>query len=349
MDLSLEDNQEKKVVADSTPEEFDSVEHGAPSKEETPSVAAAGKNSKKGGLKRFFLGLGLGIIIVIILAAVIFGVGIYRFGWSGDAVNKITKVVPYPVAFVNWHPVRFSDYEDDIATLKNFFNNQGDSLGSPPPTEQELKSEVLDRLIKNELSDQLAKKYNISVSASDIDAEMQTIIAQGGSEESVKQTLQQEYGWGIDEFKAKVLKPFLVQQKLQEAISKDETLNQDAKKRAEDVLAEVQKGDKSFEDLAKQYSEDASAQDGGDLGFFGKGTMVPEFEQAAFSLKVGETSGLVLTEYGYHIIKVTDVKKDDSGQVTQVRASHILIKTKSLDDFLNDEMAKAKIWRLIKI
>lgn len=66
----------------------------------------------------------------------------------------------------------------------------------------------------------------------------------------------------------------------------------------------------SFEELAKQYSEDpGSKENGGDLGYFGPGKMVPEFEEAAYKLNVGEISKPVKTSHGYHIIKLTDKKE----------------------------------------
>jgi peptidyl-prolyl cis-trans isomerase D len=79
----------------------------------------------------------------------------------------------------------------------------------------------------------------------------------------------------------------------------------EVRSRAEEVLAEVKSG-ADFAQLARKYSEDTSAEQGGDLQFFGRGDMVPEFEQAAFSLAVGEVSDLVQSPYGFHIIKVTD-------------------------------------------
>lgn len=83
----------------------------------------------------------------------------------------------------------------------------------------------------------------------------------------------------------------------------------DFKAEAEKVLVEVQKARAQFADLAAKYSKDpGSAKLGGDLGFFGRGMMVPEFEQAAFALKKGELSGLVKSSFGYHIIEVTDSK-----------------------------------------
>lgn len=79
----------------------------------------------------------------------------------------------------------------------------------------------------------------------------------------------------------------------------------EAKKKAEEALKEVKSGE-DFAKVAKKYSQDSTASDGGKLGFFSRGQMVAEFEEAAFSMKKGEVSNLVETQYGYHIIKVTD-------------------------------------------
>jgi peptidyl-prolyl cis-trans isomerase C len=73
---------------------------------------------------------------------------------------------------------------------------------------------------------------------------------------------------------------------------------------AKDIEKQL-KGGANFEELAKKSSIDGAASKGGDLGWFGKGSMLPDFEQAAFSLKEGQTSGIVKTKFGYHIIKLT--------------------------------------------
>jgi peptidyl-prolyl cis-trans isomerase D len=84
----------------------------------------------------------------------------------------------------------------------------------------------------------------------------------------------------------------------------DESKDAEAKAKAEGVLKKL-KGGGDFAALAKQYSQDTgSAAQGGNLGPFQRGQMVKEFEDAAFSLKSGETSGLVRSQYGYHIIRV---------------------------------------------
>jgi peptidyl-prolyl cis-trans isomerase C len=70
---------------------------------------------------------------------------------------------------------------------------------------------------------------------------------------------------------------------------------------ANDLIKKLSDG-VSFETLAKDFSECSSAESGGDLGSFGKGMMVKPFEKAAFNLKVGETSGVVKTQFGFHLI-----------------------------------------------
>ena len=79
-------------------------------------------------------------------------------------------------------------------------------------------------------------------------------------------------------------------------------------KTAKEVKAKLDKGEK-FEDLAKQYSQDGTKDKGGDLGWFGPGKMDPAFEAAAYKLKVNEISEPVKSQFGYHIIQVTDKKE----------------------------------------
>ncbi len=91
-----------------------------------------------------------------------------------------------------------------------------------------------------------------------------------------------------------------------------------ARKKAETILAEL-KGGADFAELAKEKSDDTSSgARGGDLGYFGKGRMVKEFETAAFALKPGELSGIVETTFGYHIIKVTDRKPERTKPLEEV-------------------------------
>ncbi len=91
------------------------------------------------------------------------------------------------------------------------------------------------------------------------------------------------------------------------------------KAKAEDLLKQAKAG-ADFATLAKKYSEDeASAKNGGDLDFFGRGRMVPEFDQVAFTLAVGQLSDPVKTSFGYHIIKLVDKKPGTTRPLAEVQ------------------------------
>lgn len=79
----------------------------------------------------------------------------------------------------------------------------------------------------------------------------------------------------------------------------------DTKTQAQDIKTQIDNG-ASFESMAKKYSKCPSKDQGGDLGYFERGQMVPEFEDAAFNLPIGKVSEPVKTQFGWHIIKVTD-------------------------------------------
>ncbi len=109
----------------------------------------------------------------------------------------------------------------------------------------------------------------------------------------------------------------------------DATVREKARKKAEDLLKRVKAGE-DFKKLASEYSEDpGSAKKGGDLGYFTRGRMVKPFEDAAFSLKPGEVSGIVKTKFGYHIIKVLDKKP---GGVMPLDAVRGVIKKKVIQE-----------------
>ncbi|WP_312501347.1 peptidylprolyl isomerase PrsA [Bacillus luti] len=110
---------------------------------------------------------------------------------------------------------------------------------------------------------------------------------------------------------------------------------------AKKVKEELGQG-KSFEELAKQYSEDTGSKEkGGDLGYFTARKMVKEFEDAAFKLKKDEVSEPVKSQFGYHIIKVTDIKEQKPFDEVKGDIKKDLVQKKAQDaEFMNDLMMK---------
>jgi len=103
-----------------------------------------------------------------------------------------------------------------------------------------------------------------------------------------------------------------------------------ARKKIEEVQEKLKKGEK-FEDLAKAYSEGPSNTKGGDLGYFSRGQMVKPFEDTAFSMKKGEVSDIVVTQFGYHLIQVNDKKPETTASYEEVK------------DKINDHLKQEKM------
>ncbi|AXM88392.1 peptidylprolyl isomerase [Anoxybacillus ayderensis G10] len=117
----------------------------------------------------------------------------------------------------------------------------------------------------------------------------------------------------------------------------------DDEKTAKEIKAKLEKGE-DFAKLAKEYSKDTgSAQNGGDLGWFGPGKMVEEFEKAAYALKVGEVSDPVKTQFGYHIIKVTDKEEKKSFDEMKEEMEYEVKKSK-----LDASKVQSKLDKLMK-
>ncbi|WP_379133563.1 peptidylprolyl isomerase [Paenibacillus sp. sgz500958] len=230
---------------------------------------------------------------------------------------------------------------------------------------------TLQSMITTELVDQEAKKANIAeITDADIDKEIEELKTQFGGEEGLNSALQQS-NMTIDDLRKQM--PIQVQlRKILEPQVKvtDEDIKTyyDANKasydteeqvRASHILVETKeqadaiekqlKEGADFAALAKEKSGDTGSKDkGGDLDFFKRGDMVAEFSDAAFKLKVGETSEPVKTEYGYHIIKVTDHKDAHTSTLEEkkeeIRKLLVTQKVSEMSEtWMNDTTAKAKI------
>mgnify|MGYP000072064927 CR=1 FL=1 len=123
-----------------------------------------------------------------------------------------------------------------------------------------------------------------------------------------------------------------------EASAEDTTL---AMNEIDEILIRLNEGE-SFEDLARVFSQDPSASEGGGLGYFGRGQMVKPFEDEAFSAPLNKVIGPVPTQFGYHLIRVED-KKVENGE-TQIKASHILVKIQAGPNTLDRVAGEARIF-----
>ncbi|WP_062236667.1 peptidylprolyl isomerase [Fictibacillus sp. FJAT-27399] len=225
----------------------------------------------------------------------------------------------------------------------------------------ELKAQYGDQVLKQMVDNKLLEK-EYKVTDKEIDNEIAKIKKQLGSEDQFKQALQQN---GIKNEKdlRKLVKTQLLNkkaatdgikvtdaemkkvfnEKYKEEVKASHILVDDAKT-AKEVKAKLDKGE-DFAKLAEKYSKDpGSKSKGGDLGYFGKGQMVPEFDKVAFKLKPGQVSDPVKSQFGYHIIKVVDKKtnkfEDKKKQISEELKQQ---KAKPTDQVITKLQKKADI------
>jgi peptidyl-prolyl cis-trans isomerase C len=254
--------------------------------------------------------------------------------------KPIPAQLPDVIARVNGEDVKKADLERMIKTMEG---RAGQPV--PPDRRDEIYRGALDQLVVYTLLKQESKSKAIKVDDAEINQKVQELRGQFKTQEEFDKALK-DRGMTEDSLKSDARVDLSVNKVMDgvvanvpgptDAEAKDfyeknpDKFKQDAQVRASHILVRVDpnadaktkarakteidsvlkelKAGGDFAKLAQQHSQDGSAAQGGDLGYFPKGQMVPEFDQVAFALPVGQLSGIVTTQFGYHILKVTDKK-----------------------------------------
>ncbi|HUC87503.1 MAG TPA: peptidylprolyl isomerase [Candidatus Saccharimonadales bacterium] len=290
--------------------------------------------------------IGGTVVGLVALFLVVFAVLIYKYQSDSRIVQIVSEIVPYPAEQVNGHFASYSDYLFEVDSVKHYYLSQTTASGKPAVDfttatgKQQLKqlqTEVLTELQQDSIVTQLSHKYKVSVSNKEVQSQVSQITKSAGGQAKLVDVLNKYYGWSISDLDKKV-RFQLLEQKVSTAVQSDPALNAQAKSKAQGILNQVKAGG-DFATLAKKYSQDSSASNGGDLGFFSKSQMVPAFSNAAFALQPGQVSGLVQSQYGYSIIKVIGYNSDHS----QVDAAQILIKPIDFNTYLQQQVQQSKL------
>ena len=285
--------------------------------------------------------------------------------------RPIPAVLPEVIADCNGDKIPKAEFAGAVRSVEQ-------RAGGPIPTEKraEVYRGVLDDLVAYRLLKQEVKQRPLTVTDADVDARIAAFKQQMGTEANFKAALQAQQ---ITEAKLRedartdLLVSKLLDQEVNQKIlvkpsdiatfyeknpgrfQQGETMrashilvlvpaeaNLQARTalrgRAEAALKAAKAG-QDFAKLARQYSQDSSAQRGGDLGFFPKGQMVPAFDQAAFALAPGQVSDLVETQFGFHIIKATEKRPARIVPFTEVAGQ--------IQQFLEQEQRQEKSKALV--
>ena len=250
-------------------------------------------------------------------------------------------------AVVNGQEISGEAVKFELDRLVRFYVSHGMTMDEVKRNLPKLEEKALDQAIGAKLLLDQAAKLDLPVSAADIDAEVAKVDDQVGGEENYRKALSAQ-GISEETFRKELEKGAKVNKLVEQACSSvadptdDEVAAFYAAHKAEyvapeqvlcqhilvkgtddaaldkikDIRARIVDGKADFAEEAKRHSDCPSGQQGGSLGWFGRGMMVPEFDKAAFEMKKGEVSGVVTTQFGYHIIYKADQR--GGGQQTLV-------------------------------
>ena len=282
-------------------------------------------------------------------------------------------------AVVNGQEISAEAVNFELDRLVRFYMGHGMTMAEIRQNLPKLEAKALDQAIGAKLLLDQAARLDIPVTEKDIDAEVARVVQQVGGEENYKKALAAQ-GIAEADFRKELEKGARVNMLVNQACAhvadptEDEVtafyeahkaeyveppqvlcqhiLVKGSNDAALDKIKEIRErivNDKAdFAEEAKKHSDCPSGAQGGSLGWFGRGMMVPEFDKAAFEMKKGEVSGIVTTEFGYHIIYKADEK--GGGQQTIVDV-HDQIKDllrheargKAMDAYVADLREKATI------
>jgi peptidyl-prolyl cis-trans isomerase C len=254
----------------------------------------------------------------------------------------------------------FEGGEVTLGEVQRFAKQSGLGELSPgDPQYEAMIQQIMPTLVGFEIAKAYAQEHGITASEHEVDQQVEMIKdrisqqaqAQGmnvGRQEAFQQALKQnnlteeqlreqlreqlpvqkvqERVVGNPEVSQEEIKQFYEQNKegqfttLEQRCARHILFNKDQKKEAEEVKSQLENGG-DFAELAKKYSQDpGSAEKGGDLGCLGRGETVPSFDKAIFNAKEGEIVGPVETEFGYHVIEVTDIRQRSTQPLSEVEA-----------------------------
>jgi hypothetical protein len=294
------------------------------------------------------------ILLAIIVLLVVFGIGIYGFGVNNQVTKKAVNIFPYPAIVIDGvHFISIRDLQENVSAVKRFYENQDFSkLGVKVDFDSEEGKNILKikerdlmiKMIENKIIEIAANDNNIKLTAAMISDEIEKRRTQYGSADGLEKNLMKLYGWTIEDFKEKVVKPDMYKKIIAMDMKKTDQKWIEARKKIDKAKARLDSRD-DFSSVAKDASEGDSAKNGGELGWFDYDQMLPEISSVAATLAIGGQSEVIESSLGYHIIRIEDRKSEDG--IEKVKLSQIFVRAKTFSDWLLEKEKSVRIMVLL--
>jgi hypothetical protein len=286
---------------------------------------------------------------LFVLAVVLFFtytiLSLYRFHSSSTFLYRISQVLPFPISKINGDYIAYENYLFELRRYVHYYENQLKTDFNDPANKGQLddfKKKAMERITNIYYVNQLAKQHQVSVNDQEINEQIAISRSQnrlGNSDKVFEDVLKDYWGWSVNDFR-RSLRSEILAQKL---VAKLDTNTQ---ARAELALSELTSG-ADFAATAKKYSDEKETKEnGGEYGIpIDKTTrsVSAMVTDTLFNLKPGQHSQIINTGYSLEIVKNIEVNG------TKVRAAHIVLNFKDINEYISDLRQQYKPKNYIKV
>lgn len=292
--------------------------------------------------------------ILIILVVLIGVLSILAYGTTTEIGGKISanfsRVIPFPAAIIDWnHFVFMKDVEKNMASVEKFYktkNFASEGLRVDFTTEEGLKRlkikerEVLDKMIEDQIIEILAKEKGILITNVDAENVVNQRLNEFGTTEDVEKDLLDSYGWDIEEFKKRVVIPGLYADALALKVANENVDNSQAKNKITQAAKDLENG-KDFVQVVRTYSEGASSQVDGELGWVKKEQVLPELQEALFGDQAMKKNSIIESSIGFHVVAIENSKTTDG--ITELQLKQVFVSKNTFADWLQNQKKQMSV------
>lgn len=284
---------------------------------------------------------------------ILFGLGFFLF--LCGPISSSEAVVDRVVAVVNQEIITLSEVEKLTGPLQQEI--QTEDRWEKRERVREVCRSVLEKMIEEKLIDQEVKKSGVKVPSKEVEGALEEIMRKNSATQKDLETALTKDGVTLEAFKKEIEKKLLRMKLIHWAIKTESKVEEkelrdfyqknidryrrnesyrpghilfvvpkgatpeetrEIRRQCQKVLEKI-KGGENFGEMALLYSQDATAKDRGELGYFKKGELLSALEKEALRLRIGEVSGIIRTEYGFHLIKLLDRKGGDAPPFEEIK------------------------------
>lgn len=295
---------------------------------------------------------GFGVFLVFAIA--IFLIVVYTRYSTSEQARGVARFLHLPVVITvrPFSVLTATQLQWRLSSLRQFYEKQDFSaLGmrvdfSTEEGEKRLRVRergIINKNIEDAVIRDIVNTSGMRVTETEMVQSVVRKLHEFGSEESVKDDLDRLYGWDIQDFQREVVQPDLYKEKVAGIFEARQDRERDdrASQKIEEAFRQLESGI-SFAEVAKQYSEGSTIENGGEIGWIDISQAEPDLAEAIENLSVGARTDIVETVLGFHIVQLHEVRKESG--IKLYRVSQIMTRKETLADWVGDFVQKTSVF-----